>query len=162
LPIIVCIVAAIIAIASYVVKLAKYFYVMPFIVAFSVTTRRTDKIFDFLVSGIAIFFKLILITIFVFFALFMHSFIKDVFMFLINRQFLFIQEINENMILAILMGLFQTILVIVCAIGSMYIMWTIIVRAPSWLMKMVGIDGANADMFTESLASRLERHSFQV
>jgi hypothetical protein len=38
LPIIVCIVAAIIAIASYVVELAKYFYVMPFVVAFSVTT----------------------------------------------------------------------------------------------------------------------------
>jgi len=79
LPIIVCTVASIIAVISYLVELAKFFYVTPFVVAFSVTTRRTHKIFDFLVSGIAIFFKPILIVLFIFFALFAHSLVWDVF-----------------------------------------------------------------------------------
>ena len=161
LPIIFCVVAAIIATIGYLVELAKFFYVMPFVVAFSMTTRRVNKIFDFLLTGIAIFFKPILIVIFIFFALFAHGLVYDVFMMLLNEQFSFITGINENMLLACVMGVFFVLLSIIASIGSMYIMWKLILTAPSWTLKMVGLDGNN-DVFVDSLANKLERHSFQV
>jgi len=40
-------------------------------------------------------------------------------------------------------------------------MWKLILTAPSWTLKMVGLDGNN-DVFVDSLANKLERHSFQV
>jgi hypothetical protein len=66
------------------------------------------------------------------------------------------------MILAVIIGLFEALLKIITTIGSIYIMWKIILQAPSWLMKMVGIEGVSADIFADSLSNKLVRHSFQV
>ncbi|MDR0467644.1 MAG: hypothetical protein LBG67_02200 [Campylobacteraceae bacterium] len=161
LPIIFCVVAAVIATIGYLVELAKFFYIMPFVVAFSLTTKRVNKIFDFLLTGIAIFFKPILIVLFIFFALFAHSLVLDVFMSLLNEQFAAITAINEDMVLASVMNIFFVLLTIIASIGSMFIMWKLILTAPNWTLKMVGLDG-NSDVFVDSLATKLERHSFQV
>ena len=59
------------------------------------------------------------------------------------------------------MSVFYVLLSIIASIGSMYIMWKLILTAPSWTLKMVGLDGNN-DVFVDSLANKLERHSFQV
>jgi hypothetical protein len=134
---------------------------MPFVVAFSLTTKRVNKIFDFLLTGIAIFFKPILIVLFIFFALFAHGLVQDVFMTLLNEQFATIIAINTSMVLASVMGIFFTLLTIIASIGSMFIMWKLILTAPNWTLKMAGLDG-NSDVFVDSLATKLERHSFQV
>jgi hypothetical protein len=38
-------------------------------------------------------------------------------------------------------------------------MWQFILKAPAWLMRMVGVNDSG-DPIAESLANKLERHSF--
>ena len=40
------------------------FYISPFVTAWAMATKRVDKIIDFLLAGIAIFFKPVLIVLF--------------------------------------------------------------------------------------------------
>ena len=50
-------------------------------------TKRTDRIIDFLLTGVAIFFRPILIVLFTFLALFFYIFIEDFFIFISIEQF---------------------------------------------------------------------------
>ena len=59
--------ATLVAFVSYLVSLCKYFYISPFVTAWAMATKRTDRIIDFLLTGLAIFFKPILIVLFTFF-----------------------------------------------------------------------------------------------
>ncbi|WP_300900412.1 hypothetical protein, partial [Helicobacter rodentium] len=86
-PLLVCTTASIIVFVSYLVSLCKYFYISPFVVAFALATKRMSKIVDFLVSGIAIFFKPILIVLFIYLALFVHTLIDEIFVFMSVEQF---------------------------------------------------------------------------
>lgn len=52
--------ATLVAFVSYLVSLCKYFYISPFVTAWAMATKRVDKIIDFLLAGIAIFFKPVL------------------------------------------------------------------------------------------------------
>lgn len=70
IPLLVCSTASIIAFIAYLITLLKYFYVSSFIVAFSLATKKLDKIIEFLISGLAIFFKPILIILFIYHFLF--------------------------------------------------------------------------------------------
>ncbi|MCW1341915.1 hypothetical protein OLP57_03335, partial [Campylobacter jejuni] len=65
IPVLVATVAAGLAFIGYLVALAKYFYISPFVVAFALTTRRVDRIVEFLVTGVTIFFRPILIVLFI-------------------------------------------------------------------------------------------------
>ena len=49
--------------------------------------KRMDKIVEFLINGIAIFFKPILIVLFIYLALFLHTLIKEFFLFSSLMQF---------------------------------------------------------------------------
>lgn len=71
--------ATLVAFVSYLVSLCKYFYISPFVTAWAMATKRTDKIIDFLLTGVAIFFRPILIVLFTFLALFFYIFIEDFF-----------------------------------------------------------------------------------
>lgn len=79
--------ATLVAFVSYLVSLCKYFYISPFVTAWAMATKRTDKIIDFLLTGIAIFFRPILIVLFTFLALFFYIFIEDFFIFISIEQF---------------------------------------------------------------------------
>ena len=163
LPLAVAIVAGAIAFLSYIIELAKYFYVTPFITAFALTTGKVNKIAEFLVTGIALFLKPILIVIFLYFAVFIYGLFNDIFMIYAMEQLNILRELQSQFWLTAVITTFQVILKIVGAIGSMYIMWSIILKAPAWLFKMVGLnDSAAAGFATEQLGQKLEKYSFQL
>ena len=87
IPLLACVVASTVAFVSYLISLCKYFYVSPFVVAFSLATKRMDKIIEFLISGMAIFLRPTLIVIFIYLALFVHTLINELFIFLSVEQF---------------------------------------------------------------------------
>ena len=87
IPLMVISVASIITITSYMVTLCKYFYISPFVIAWAMATRRVDKIIDFLLVGIAIFFKPVLIVLFIYLSLFLYSMVNDFFIYVALEQF---------------------------------------------------------------------------
>ena len=79
--------ATLVAITSYMVTLCKYFYISPFVTAWAMATKRVDKIIDFLLTGISIFFRPVLIVLFVFLSLFLYILINDFFIYVSLEQF---------------------------------------------------------------------------
>lgn len=83
--------ATLVAFVSYLVSLCKYFYISPFVTAWAMATKRTDKIIDFLLMGISVFLRPILIVLFVYLALFMYVLVDEFFVFVATNQFSGIQ-----------------------------------------------------------------------
>lgn len=162
IPLTVSIVASALAFLGYIIELAKFFYITPFVTAFSLTTGRQNKITEFLVTGITIFIKPILIVIFIYFALFIYGLFKDIFMIYSLEQLGMMRELQNQFLLTATMSIFGVLLKIVGTIGASYIMWKIILTAPSWVMKMIGLNDDGANSMVEQLSRNLERYSFQV
>ncbi|MDR1285379.1 MAG: hypothetical protein LBJ88_04175 [Campylobacteraceae bacterium] len=163
IPIIVSVVAGIIAFIGYVIELAKYFYISPFVVVFALTTKKTHKIVDFLVTGLTIFFKPLLLVIFIFFSLFIHSLVQDIFLNYSLNQFSVLKHMAEGSELTeAVLALLSAFLQIFGSLGAAYVMWKLILTGPSWAMKLVGVDGAQNDMISEALSQRMDRAGFRM
>lgn len=162
IPLTVSIVASALAFLGYIIQLAKFFYITPFVTAFSLTTGRQNKITEFLVTGITIFIKPILIVVFIYFALFIYGLFTDIFMIYSLEQLGMMRELQNQAGLTILMSIFGILLQIVGTIGAVYIMWKIILTAPNWVMRMIGLNDDGANNIVEQLSRNLERYSFQV
>ncbi|MFV0482365.1 MAG: hypothetical protein ACK5LP_10345 [Campylobacteraceae bacterium] len=162
IPIVTAVVAGILAFLSYFIELLMYFYITPFVVAFSITTKNTHKIVEFLVQGISVFFKPVLIVMFIFFALFVHTLVQDVFLTYTTEQFGILGNVNTEFYIGLQLGVFEAIVGIVGTLGSIYIMWKLIVHGASWTLKMVGINNSNTDIVTSGLEQRLENRSFSM
>ena len=160
IPLLVCTTASIIVFVSYLVSLCKYFYISPFVVAFALATKRMSKIVDFLVSGIAIFFKPILIVLFIYLALFMHTLIDEIFIFMSVEQFSGIETSWYNFHTNFVVGAITGLLVIFGKLASSYIMWKLIISGPSWAMSLVGIDGKQDDMIAQGIEANLAKRAF--
>lgn len=87
IPLLVISVAAIVAYLSYLVTLCKYFYISPFVTAWAMATKRVDKIIDFLLMGISLFFVPVLIVLFIYLALFLYTLVDEFFIFVSIQQF---------------------------------------------------------------------------
>lgn len=159
-PLLVCTTASIIVFVSYLVSLCKYFYISPFVVAFALATKRMNKIVDFLVSGIAIFFKPILIVLFIYLALFVHTLIDEIFIFMSVEQFSGIETSWYNFHTNFVIGAITGLLVIFGKLASSYIMWKLIISGPSWAMSLVGIDGKQDDMIAQGIEANLAKRAF--
>jgi|GEM_PF-2228774 len=159
-PLLVCTTASIIVFVSYLVSLCKYFYISPFVVAFALATKRMNKIVDFLVSGIAIFFKPILIVLFIYLALFVHTLIDEIFVFMSIEQFSGIETSWYNFYTNFVVGAITGLLVIFGKLASSYIMWKLIISGPSWAMSLVGIDGKQDDMIAQGIEANLAKRAF--
>ncbi len=159
-PLLVCTTASIIVFVSYLVSLCKYFYISPFVVAFAMATKRMNKIVDFLVSGIAIFFKPILIVLFIYLALFVHTLIDEIFIFMSVEQFSGIETSWYNFHTNFVIGAITGLLVIFGKLASSYIMWKLIISGPSWAMSLVGIDGKQDDMIAQGIEANLAKRAF--
>ncbi len=162
IPLTICVVASALAFLGYIIELAKFFYITPFVTAFSLTTGRQNKITEFLVTGITIFMKPILIVIFIYFALFIYGLFKDIFLVYSLEQLGMMREITNQISINFIISVITILLKIVGAIGASYIMWKIILTAPSWVMKMIGLNDDGANNIVEQLSRNLERYSFQV
>ena len=162
LPIIVATVATTIAIVSYLVSLTKYYFISPFVVAFSITTRRMDKIVEFLVSGISLFFKPVLIVMFVYLSLFVYVYVKDFFLLLSELQFQIISSQEIGIVGMIAVSSIQGLLKIFASMASCFIMWKLIVGGAEWTMRYIGIDKDNDSTIAQSMSQHLERRAYNV
>jgi len=163
LPLIVGMVAGLIAFAVYIIDLFIFIYLSPFIVLYAVTLNRKNKIIDFFVDGIGLFLKPLLIVISIYISLFFYYLFKDVFTNLILKQFSLLSSINNdslNLITGMSLSLFATLLSIIISILTTYLMWKIVIEGSSWFMKVVGLN--SKDNISGSLAQRVDRYSFQV
>lgn len=149
-PLLVCTTASLVAFIAYLVSLCKYFYVSPFVVAFSMATRKMDKIIEFLISGISIFLKPVLIILFIYLSLFLHTLVDELFVFLAVEQFTGIETSWYNFYTNFITGAITGLLVIFGKLASSYIMWKLIVSGPAWTLSLVGIDGKQDDVIARS------------
>lgn len=136
-----------------------YFYVSPFVVAFSLATKRMDKIIEFLISGMAIFLKPTLIIIFIYLALFVHTLINEFFIFASVEQFTGIEtsviDFHTNFVTGAIIGLLQ----IFGHIASAIIIWKLIISGPSWALSLVGIDGKQDEAISQSMENTLNKRA---
>lgn len=160
IPLLVCTTASVIAVIAYLVSLCKYFYISPFIVAFSLATKRMDKIIEFLISGISIFLKPLLIVLFIYLALFMHTLINELFIFLSIEQFSGIETSWYNVHTNFVVGAITGLLTIFGILSSSYIMWKLIISGPSWAISLIGIDGKQDDVIASGIESNLAKRAF--
>ena len=161
-PTLVIAVAGMISLVSYLVSLCKYFYLSPFVVAFALTTKRLDKITNFLVSGIAIFFKPILIVLFIFLALFLNTLLKEILIFMSIEQFGVLKVSSQDFFASFSIEAIKSILKIFGILASIYISFRLIIGGPDWAMKLIGIDGSHDDMISQSMSQKLESKSFMA
>lgn len=160
IPLMVCTTASLIAFMSYLVTLCKYFYISPFVVAFSFATRDFRKIISFLIAGLSIFFKPVLIVIFIYLALFLHTLIQELFVFLSVSQFAEIKVNAGDFLTSISITSIIALLKIFGYLASSYIIWKLIIGGPSWTLRLVGIDGKQDDMISSGLEQKLQSRAF--
>jgi hypothetical protein len=163
IPIVVSVIAGIIAYIGYVVELSKFFYISPFVTAFALTTKKAYKIVDFMVLGLVVFFRPLLIAIFVGFAMFINILIQDIFLYYALNQFAVLHDMaqGEPAVEAVI-SLVSVMLHILGSLGAMYIMWKLILTGPVWTMKLVGVDSAQNDIVSEALSQRMDRAAFRM
>lgn len=152
--------ASLIAFVSYLVSLCKYFYISPFVTAWAMATKKVDKIIDFLLAGIAIFFKPILIVLFIYLALFLNTLINEMFLFVSMEQFSGIKTHWYNIHTNFIIGAISGLLKIFGLLATSYISWKLIVGGPSWALGMVGLDGKQDDMIAQGLENKLASRAF--
>ncbi len=158
LPIVAALIAAMIAFIGWIIELAKFYYVLPFVVVYSTTMRSASKISEFLVTGITVFIKPILIVTFISFAMFCYDLIKDIFLVANLEQFSFING-NASFASGWMSAIFSNLLYILSSIASAFLMWKIIVSGPTWLLSFVGLH-SKSSLADDALSSKLERNSF--
>lgn len=162
IPVLVATVAGSIAFVGYLVSLIKYFYISPFVVAFALTTKRVDKIVSFLVSGITIFFKPILIVLFIYLALFLHTLINELFITFSVEQFGAIKVSGYDFFATFAISAIQAMLKVFGTLASTYVMWKTIISGPDWTFKFIGLDKDTDNIVSQSLTQRLEQRSFMA
>lgn len=160
LPIIILTVATAIAIVSYLVSLTKYYFISPFVVAFAITTKRMDKIVEFLLTGISLFFKPVLIVLFVYLSLFVYVYVKDFFLLLSELQTQVIRIDDIGIIGIIVMTSLQGLTKILAYLACAYVMFRMVVGGAEWTMKYIGLDRDNDSTIAQSMSQRLEQRAF--
>lgn len=166
LPLIIVSMAGILAFITYFVSLCKYYYISPFVVAFALTTKRVDKIINFLMIGITIFFKPVLIVLFIYLALFLHGIVYELFIITSVSQFNSIMaSSDENSInfgTQLTIGVIKTLLQLFGSLGSCYIVWKTIMTGPDWVFKMLGLETSATSEATQQLAGKLEQKAVVI
>jgi len=163
LPITVSVIAGVVAFIGYVIELAKYFYISPFVVAFALTTKKTHKIVEFGVTGLMIFFKPLLLVIFIFFSMYIYTLVQDIFMHYVANQFGILGKVaGDKSSVYLVLKLVQTMMEVLGSLAATYIIWKLILTGPTWSMKLVGVDNAQNDMISEALSQRMDRAGFRM
>lgn len=160
LPLLTAMICGIIVFIGFIVDLAFYFYISPFVVAYSLTQRNAHKIIEFLIKGMQLFFKPILFVILIYFALAMNHLVNDVFMEFATIQFASLKSLNNEFYAAVAIGLIQNTIKILGVIASIYITWKIIIHGVGLVYDYIGLKDINST--TESLTQKLEKYSVQV
>ena len=166
LPIIIVSVAGILAFLSYFVTLCKYYYISPFVVAFALTTKRVDKIINFLITGVTIFFKPVLIVLFLYLALFLHYILQDLFIVTSMTQFSVIASPSfDNAIdwtTSFTVGVIKMLVLFFGSLASCYIVWKTIMTGPEWTFRLLGLDSSGENSIVKEMSSKMESKAVVV
>lgn len=164
LPLLTGIVATILAIVLYIYELILYVLISPFVVMFSVTTGQSRKIIDFLITGLTIFLKPVLIVISVYLAMFFYSFVMDNVIVFSLEQFNLLQNSTSGFWITLSSYLMKEILFIFSIFASMFILWKTIVSGAEYVYKMLGLDSlSNTSQFAEELSNNYKtRYNFNA
>lgn len=163
LPLIVGIVAGIIVVITYLIEILKYFYVAPFIVLYSITKQRQNKIIDFFVDGIGLFLKPLLITVSIFISMFVYYLFIEVFGGLTAMQFEILGSLDKdyfNFINSMTLSVFKTLFHIILSISAAFIIFKIITEGAKMFLNIAGLQ--DKDNLSSSISHRIDRHTFQV
>jgi tetratricopeptide (TPR) repeat protein len=164
LPLLTGIVATILAIVLYIYELILYVLISPFVVMFSVTTGQSRKIIDFLITGLTIFLKPVLIVISVYLAMFFYSFVMDNVIVFSLEQFNLLQNSTSGFWITLSSYLMKEILFIFSIFASMFVLWKTIVSGAEYVYKMIGLDSlSNTSQFAEELSNNYKtRYNFNA
>lgn len=161
LPILTAGVAAVIALISYIIHLFKFYYLSPIMLMYAVTSKRKDKINDFLVTGITVFIKPLLIVVFLFLAVIFYDLLQDLFRLQNEEQFLIMAGVSGSdfggMSNDVSMSVMRVLMNILGCIASMYIMFQMIYYGPDRLLKFLGINNGD-DGLISNLSNSVSRH----
>ena len=157
IPLITSMIAGILAVVGWLFELTQYFFITPFVVAYAVTMRKTDKISEYLVTGIVIFFKPVLLVIFIYLGLFLYYLCMDVFVMFAEEQFYLLDAINQSFFVAMVLQLSLGLIKITSSFAAVYLMWKVILSGPGHVIKMIGLH--NVGDFLEPISNKLERQS---
>ena len=130
--------------------------------AFALTTNKMSKIVEFLVTGISIFLKPVLIVLFIGLALFVHTLIDEILMFISIEQFSGIKTNADDYQVSFIIGAIKGLLLIFGKLASSYIIWKLIVSGPAWALSLVGVDGKQDDMISQGIEANLAKRAFVV
>lgn len=161
LPILTAGVSAVIAVISYVILLFKFYYISPVMLMYAVTTKRKDKINDFLVTGITIFLKPLLIVVFLFLAVVFYNLLQDLFVLQNTEQFLLMASIAGpeygGQTNALMISVLKVLMKILSSIAGMYIMFQLIYYGPDRLLKLIGVNNGD-DGLISGLHGSVSKH----
>jgi hypothetical protein len=116
-----------------------------------------------MVLGLVVFFRPILLVVFIGFAMFVHTLIQDIFLYYALNQFTVLYNMATGTpVMGLLMQLATVMLQILGSLGATYIMWKLILTGPVWTMKLVGVDNAQNDIVSEALSQRMDRAAFRM
>ena len=160
IPLLVCVTASVIAFITYLVSLIKYFYLSPFVTAYALATKQTNKIIEFLITGISIFLTPVLIVLFIYLSLFVHTLINEVFLFLSIEQFTGIEASEYNFITNFTINAIIALLKIFGYLSASYIMWKLIISGPNYALSLVGIKTETGQMIAQALENKLASRAF--
>lgn len=160
LPLIVAMMCGLIVFVGYLVDLAFYFYISPFVVAYAMTERSTGKIVEFLVSGLKLFFKPILLVILIFFAIFLHTLVNDTIIVFAKLQYAVLYTINTDFIVGIVLRVVETLISILAVIASIIIVWKTIMGGVDTIMQHLGLRDTNST--SEWISNKIERYSMHI
>lgn len=166
LPMVIGIVAGLIAISVYLIELFKYFYLSPFVVLYSVTKRSQNKIIEFFINGIVLFLKPLLITICIFLSLIIYYLFLEFFMGLVMFNFDFLDTLQSGwkgafgFSNALITATFTTLFYIIIHIVTAYLMYQIIINGSKMFLTLAGLQ--DKDSLSSSLSQRMDKYSMQV
>ncbi|HEC1830280.1 TPA: hypothetical protein R1782_001651 [Campylobacter coli] len=159
IPLLVATTASLIVFSSFLITLIKYFYISPFVVAYSLATKRMSKIVEFLINGISIFLTPVLIVLFIYLSLFVHTLINEFFLYIATEQFTGIETSWNNIPTNLTIGAIIGFLTIFAKIASAIIMWQLIVKGHSWTLSLIGIDGKQGEVMAQSMEQTLNKRA---
>lgn len=162
LPLLSGIVASILAIITYLYELIIYTLISPFVVAFSLTTGQGRKIIDFLINGIMLFLKPIIIVLSIYLSMFFYSFIHDNVIVFSLEQFTLLQNSTSGFWITLASYIIKEILNIFAIFISIYIVWKTIVSSSDYVFRMIGLsDITNTSQFADDITNTYKnRYAF--
>lgn len=118
-----------------------------------------SKIVEFLINGISIFLTPVLIVLFIYLSLFVHTLINEFFLYIATEQFTGIETSWYNIQTNLTIGAIIEFLTIFAKIASAIIMWQLIVKGHSWTLSLIGIDGKQGEVMAQSMEQTLNKRA---